>query len=53
MGIIKPYLLSEYRGKNYDRDHAISIPQWLGWAKAAQKKLEEQPDRTNGERLAA
>ncbi|MXZ56785.1 MAG: transposase [Gammaproteobacteria bacterium] len=37
----------------YEQGRTIIIPQWQGWAKAAQKKLEEQLDRTNGERLAA
>ncbi|MCY3542159.1 MAG: hypothetical protein OXH31_09690 [Gammaproteobacteria bacterium] len=37
----------------YEQGRTIIIPQWQGWAKTAQKKLEEQLDRTNGERLAA
>ena len=37
----------------YGQGRTIIIPQWQGWVKAAQKKLEEQLDRTNGERLAA
>jgi len=37
----------------YEQGRTIIIPQWQGWAKAAQKKLDEQLDRTNGERLVA
>ncbi|MXZ55138.1 MAG: hypothetical protein F4Z14_03100 [Gammaproteobacteria bacterium] len=37
----------------YEQIRTIIIPQWQGWAKAAKQKLEEQPHRTNGERLAA
>ncbi|MYI77707.1 MAG: DDE-type integrase/transposase/recombinase, partial [Gammaproteobacteria bacterium] len=37
----------------YEQGRTILIPQWRGWANAAQKKLEERLHRTTGERLAA